>query len=183
MRREARFNDEGHLHRPHPTSLREATFSHAWKKGCRRLRRCAKFEECRRAYPNSNYFARTMRREQTLAEDMLWLGLHDRRLGAKFRRQVPIGAFIADFACVAAKLAVKVDRPSCRTPAWSSGGSPARRFDDGRGATAFSAAGDGARRRRAWRSSAHAQIGADPTPCASSAELNRPAVQKPGAGR
>ena len=59
--------------------------------------------------------ARDMRRGQTLAEDMLWRGLRDRRLGAKFRRQVPIGAFIADFACVEAKLVIEVDGPSHET--------------------------------------------------------------------
>ncbi|WP_158807423.1 endonuclease domain-containing protein [Beijerinckia sp. L45] len=61
--------------------------------------------------------ARIMRRGQTLAEEMLWLGLRNRRLGAKFRRQVPIGAFIADFACVEVKLVVEVDGPSHETDA------------------------------------------------------------------
>jgi very-short-patch-repair endonuclease len=60
--------------------------------------------------------ARAMRGSMTLAEARLWLGLRDRRLGAKFRRQVPIGAFIADFACLEAKLIVEVDGPSHQTP-------------------------------------------------------------------
>ena len=56
--------------------------------------------------------ARDLRRTQTQAEDILWRSLRDRGIGAKFRRQVPIGAYIVDFACVAAKLVVEVDGPS-----------------------------------------------------------------------
>ena len=47
--------------------------------------------------------ARRMRRDQTKAEEILWRALRNRQLGAKFRRQVPVGAFIADFACVEVK--------------------------------------------------------------------------------
>ncbi|HZD90033.1 MAG TPA: DUF559 domain-containing protein, partial [Pseudolabrys sp.] len=48
--------------------------------------------------PLSTSRARHMRREQTDAERKLWLLLRDRRLGgAKFRRQAPIGPYIADF--------------------------------------------------------------------------------------
>ena len=61
--------------------------------------------------------AREMRRQQTFAEDLLWRGLRDRRLSVKFRRQVPIGPFIADFPCVEAKLVVEVDGPSHKTDA------------------------------------------------------------------
>ena len=44
--------------------------------------------------------ARSMRREATKAERVLWNLLHDRRLGGlKFRRQVLLGPYIADFAC------------------------------------------------------------------------------------
>jgi very-short-patch-repair endonuclease len=54
--------------------------------------------------------ARTMRREQTDAERKLWLLLRDRRLGgAKFRRQAPVGPYIADFICLHRKLIVEVD--------------------------------------------------------------------------
>lgn len=55
-------------------------------------------------------FARTMRREPTEVEERLWRELRSRRLDRiKFRRQVPIGAFIADFACLDAKLLVELD--------------------------------------------------------------------------
>jgi very-short-patch-repair endonuclease len=55
-------------------------------------------------------FARSMRRKATEAEDRLWHELRDRRLDhIKFRRQVPIGRFIADFVCLDAKLVVEID--------------------------------------------------------------------------
>ncbi|WP_081590505.1 endonuclease domain-containing protein [Blastomonas sp. AAP53] len=51
-----------------------------------------------------------MRSEPTEAEAKLWSGLRAGRLnGAKFRRQVPIGNYIADFVCPAAKLIVELD--------------------------------------------------------------------------
>jgi len=55
-------------------------------------------------------FARHLRRSLTDAERRLWYHLRDRRLvGRKFRRQVPIGPFVADFACLEAMLVVEVD--------------------------------------------------------------------------
>ncbi len=52
-----------------------------------------------------------MRRELTAAERRLWYALRAERLeGAKFRRQVVIGPYIADFACRLPKmLVVEVD--------------------------------------------------------------------------
>lgn len=54
---------------------------------------------------------RDLRREQAIAEDMLWHALRHRAFGVKFRRQVPIGAFIADFACVERKVVVEMRGP------------------------------------------------------------------------
>jgi very-short-patch-repair endonuclease len=55
-------------------------------------------------------FARTLRRASTPAEQSLWRLLRDRRFGAfKFRRQVPIGPFVADFACFQARLIIEAD--------------------------------------------------------------------------
>ena len=46
----------------------------------------------------------------TDAETALWWRLrHGQLNGHRFRRQVPIGPFIADFACLAARLVVEVD--------------------------------------------------------------------------
>jgi len=43
-------------------------------------------------------------------ERKLWSRLRDRRLcGARFRRQHPIGPFIADFCCTETKLVVELD--------------------------------------------------------------------------
>ena len=54
--------------------------------------------------------ARKLRSNQTDVELKLWLQLRGRRLGGlKFRRQVPIAGFIADFLCEEVKLVVEVD--------------------------------------------------------------------------
>ncbi len=54
--------------------------------------------------------ARTLRATSTDAERKLWAALRNRRFAnAKFRRQHSIGPYIADFACVAARLVVKLD--------------------------------------------------------------------------
>ncbi|MEI6417962.1 MAG: DUF559 domain-containing protein [Sphingomonadales bacterium] len=54
--------------------------------------------------------ARQLRRDQTDAEARLWAGLRGGRMGGwKFRRQVWIAGFIADFACVEARLIVEAD--------------------------------------------------------------------------
>lgn len=51
-----------------------------------------------------------MRRESTEAERKLWLLLRNRRFaGYKFRRQVPIGPYIADFVCYSARLIIEAD--------------------------------------------------------------------------
>ena len=54
--------------------------------------------------------ATDLRARQTDMERWLWSRLRDRRLnGYKFRRQVPIGAYIADFVCMPARLIVELD--------------------------------------------------------------------------
>lgn len=53
--------------------------------------------------------ARKLRQSQTSAEEMLWECLRDRRLaGAKFRRQHPLGRYIADFYCHEGRLVVEL---------------------------------------------------------------------------
>ena len=55
-------------------------------------------------------YARGLRRRQTDAERRLWARLRDRRLmGAKFARQVPIGAYVVDFCCRELKVIVELD--------------------------------------------------------------------------
>src|SRR5258708_35746770 len=54
--------------------------------------------------------ARKLRSNPTEAERKLWAKLRERQLqGLRFRRQHPIPPFVADFACVEAKLIVEVD--------------------------------------------------------------------------
>jgi 2-isopropylmalate synthase len=56
------------------------------------------------------HLARVLRRNATDAERIMWRLLRDRRLGgAKFRRQMPVGPFIADFASVEHRLVVEID--------------------------------------------------------------------------
>jgi very-short-patch-repair endonuclease len=54
--------------------------------------------------------ARTLRKNQTDIEGLMWQYLSDRRLGGyKFRRQHPIGNYIVDFYCPKRKLAIELD--------------------------------------------------------------------------
>lgn len=54
--------------------------------------------------------ARDLRANMTDAERRLWQGLRGRQLGGyKFRRQIPIGPYIVDFACLEARLVIEVD--------------------------------------------------------------------------
>jgi very-short-patch-repair endonuclease len=54
--------------------------------------------------------AKVLRQNSTDAERLLRGGLRAHRLnGASFRRQTPIGPYIVDFVCHAAKLVVEID--------------------------------------------------------------------------
>ncbi len=53
--------------------------------------------------------ARQLRRNQTRAELELWMRLRGRQLGAKFRRQYPVGAYIVDFCCLERQLVIELD--------------------------------------------------------------------------
>jgi len=54
--------------------------------------------------------ARKLRAEMTDAERKLWSLLRRKQLaGFRFRRQVPLGPFVADFACYSARLVIEVD--------------------------------------------------------------------------
>jgi len=55
-------------------------------------------------------FARRLRRDQTDVERKLWFAVRGRRFhGFKFRRQQPVGPYIADFLCFDAKLVIELD--------------------------------------------------------------------------
>ena len=53
--------------------------------------------------------ARRLRKQSTEAERRLWSALRRRRLGFKFRRQVPLHGYVVDFACLERKVVVEVD--------------------------------------------------------------------------
>lgn len=54
--------------------------------------------------------ARDLRKRQTPAERAFWKLLRDRRLrDLKFRRQFPIGPFVADFCCYEIRLVIELD--------------------------------------------------------------------------
>lgn len=61
--------------------------------------------------------AKRLRRALTSAETILWAHLRRAALGVRFRRQHPIGPYIADFACVSARLVIEVDGATHATPA------------------------------------------------------------------
>ena len=63
-----------------------------------------------RVTTESTQFARALRHNQTDKERELWHLLRARELaGYKFRRQVPLGPYIADFVCLSARLIVELD--------------------------------------------------------------------------
>jgi very-short-patch-repair endonuclease len=56
--------------------------------------------------------ARALRRSAPSTEQLIWKLLRDRRLdGLKFRRQVPVGRYVVDFACLRHRLIVEADGP------------------------------------------------------------------------
>jgi very-short-patch-repair endonuclease len=58
----------------------------------------------------SRDFARHLRRNSSDAERLLWSRLRDHRFsGFKFRRQEPIGPYIADFLCYPKRLIIELD--------------------------------------------------------------------------
>jgi very-short-patch-repair endonuclease len=61
--------------------------------------------------------AKLLRKNATLPEQKLWAQLRNRQLeGFKFRRQVPIGPYIADFVCLEKMLVVELDGWTHSTP-------------------------------------------------------------------
>ncbi|HYG68462.1 MAG TPA: endonuclease domain-containing protein, partial [Anaeromyxobacteraceae bacterium] len=53
-----------------------------------------------------------LRRTQTSAEVIVWSALRSRRLGAKWRRQHPVGPYVLDVFCAEARVAVELDGDS-----------------------------------------------------------------------
>ena len=62
-----------------------------------------------RGGPQMRNQARKLRRNLTDAEQIPWRELRRKNLGWRFRRQFPIPPYIADFACIEARLIVEAD--------------------------------------------------------------------------
>jgi very-short-patch-repair endonuclease len=83
--------------------------------------------------------ARRLRKNPTDAESRLWWCLRQKQLGGfRFRRQVPLGSYVADFVCLSEKLVIEVD-----------GGQHAERIEHDEARTAWLAA-NGFRVLRFW---------------------------------
>ncbi len=63
----------------------------------------------KQATSRARAFAQVLRREMTDSERALWRRLSGEQLGVKFRRQHPLGSYVADFACLAPRLIVELD--------------------------------------------------------------------------
>jgi very-short-patch-repair endonuclease len=69
-------------------------------------------ENKRRAHTPTRARAKAMRHDAVTMEKLFWDGVRNRRLGGyKFKRQVPIGRYVADFVCLEKKLIVELDGP------------------------------------------------------------------------
>src|SRR5437868_1010595 len=71
----------------------------------------------RRDERRSRPLAKALRKRMTKAEVVLWVNLRSLRpIGARFRRQHPIGPYVADFAHLPTKLVIEVDGATHSTP-------------------------------------------------------------------
>ena len=59
--------------------------------------------------PNLVALAKDLRNNMTLGEIALWREIKNKKLGAKFSRQIPIDEYIVDFYCKDLQLAIEVD--------------------------------------------------------------------------
>jgi len=62
-----------------------------------------------RATAQSMSSARRLRRQLSLPEMLLWRLLRLSRRELRFRKQYPVGPFVADFYCPAAKIVIEID--------------------------------------------------------------------------
>jgi very-short-patch-repair endonuclease len=66
-------------------------------------------EEPRSYKQTARKFARARREAMTKSEEKLWWELRAHRLGFPFRRQMPIGPYTVDFACIRLGLVIEID--------------------------------------------------------------------------
>jgi very-short-patch-repair endonuclease len=73
------------------------------------------FREALRPTEHAKVNARALRRRLTPPERLLWSRLKNGQLnGLRFRKQHPVGPFIADFYCHQLRLVVEIDGPTHR---------------------------------------------------------------------
>ena len=58
---------------------------------------------------NKKLFRRSLRKNKTPQETLLWSRLRNNQTGYKWKRQVGIGKYIADFYCSEKKLVIEID--------------------------------------------------------------------------
>ena len=64
----------------------------------------------KRIHPATTSRARSLRSDMTDVERLLWRTIRSKQVNAcRFRRQHPIGPYIADFACIERRLVVELD--------------------------------------------------------------------------
>jgi len=63
--------------------------------------------------PDTTIRSRALRKAPSPGESYLWKHLRSRQLaGAKFRRQMPVGPYFADFACTEFRCIIEIDGSS-----------------------------------------------------------------------
>ncbi|MFP5330745.1 MAG: endonuclease domain-containing protein [Acidimicrobiia bacterium] len=62
-----------------------------------------------RHFREAHEFAQELRLSMSWSERRLWQAIKMKQLGVRFRRQVPVGPFVVDFACLNPKIAIEVD--------------------------------------------------------------------------
>jgi very-short-patch-repair endonuclease len=63
-----------------------------------------------RIAPEMTERARSLRRQMTWPEKLIWSRIKNKQLlGLKFRKQHPVGPFIADFYCASLNLVIEID--------------------------------------------------------------------------
>ena len=92
--------------------------------------------------------ANDLRRAMSQPERTLWAMLRRNQLGLHFRRQHPVGPYILDFYCAAARLCVEVDGPAHEGQASRDAYRTRRLAEDGIRVMRFTT--DDVERRPAW---------------------------------
>jgi very-short-patch-repair endonuclease len=70
----------------------------------------------RQRNPHAVTIAKAQRTAPSQAETLLWRTLRNNAINAKFRRQMPIGPYVVDFACLEHRLVVESDGPAHERP-------------------------------------------------------------------